>query len=119
MTRPLICALIALMLSFSCTPEERKNKPIPDTYISPDSMVFILTDMQIAEAAIKLRSTNIDTMQALQTSYYTFIFTKHHTSRDLFKKSFNYYLSRPDTMSHIYEKVLNELSKLEAKQIAK
>lgn len=102
--------LFALILFQSCT---RTEGPVPKEIISPDSMVSILVDVHLAEAASNVSRIN-DVQRFSASDLYPVIFKTHHTDSVAFRKSFDYYLEHPKKLDKIYEQVINELSKRES-----
>lgn len=83
----------------------------PDWVISEDSMVLILVDLRIADAAVYTNNKNIPRDKKKD---FEFVFKKHHTSDSLFRKSHDYYAEHPEVAENIYERVIDELSEMVA-----
>jgi len=110
MRKILFLVLIGMLFLFSCGAPKEKN---PDNLLPPDSMVSILVDIHLAEAAANV--TRISDVQAFKApQLYPAIFKSHQTDSATFHNSFNYYLKRPEKLEKIYDKVLNELSRRES-----
>src|SRR5258706_11809173 len=91
----------------------KPREAVPDKLISPDSMVSILVDIHLAEAAVNI--TRINDLQSFKAQQlYPAIFKSHQTDSTIFHSSFDYYLKHPEKLEAIYEKVLDELSKRES-----
>lgn len=106
------CFLIpAVFLLASCSTSEEK---IPAGIIQPDSMVFILADFYLAEALAAEAALNQDGAE-LRKSFYKYIIQAHRTDYEKLKQSIDFYSSRPDRFSDISEKVIEELSRRQAK----
>jgi hypothetical protein len=110
MRKILVLITILGLLIFSCgTPKEKT----PDNLLPPDSMVSILVDVHLAEAAANV--TRLSDVQSFKAqSLYPAIFKSHQTDSTTFHSSFNYYLKHPEKLEAIYDKVLNELSRRES-----
>jgi len=91
----------------------RSEESAPKELIPPDSMVNILVDVHIAEAAANVARIN-DVEKFSASDLYPDIFKTHLTDSISFRKSFDYYLHHPKKLDKIYEQVLNELSRRES-----
>src|SRR5436190_24113954 len=101
-----IIAVVAWMLCFQfCT---QREGAVPKELISPDSMVNILVDVHLAEAATNVTRLN-DVQKFSASDLYPLIYKSHHIDSSAFRKSFEYYLQHPKKLDKIYEQVLNEL----------
>ncbi len=99
-----------MLVLFSCRAPKEKT---PDNLLPPDSMVSILVDVHLAEAAANVtRLSDVQSFKAPQL--YPAIFKSHQTDSTTFHNSFNYYLKHPEKLEAIYNKVLNELSRRES-----
>ena len=93
----------------ACNPKESA----PGNLLPPDSMVSILVDIHLAEAAAGV--TRINDVQSFKAQeLYPVIYKSHKTDSATFHTSFNYYLKNPKQLEAIYDKVLNELSRRES-----
>lgn len=77
-------------------------------------MVQILADFYLAEALASEAGFNQDASE-LRKSFYKYIINVHTTDHQRLKTSIDYYSSRPDQFSDISEKVIEELSRRQAK----
>lgn len=102
--------VVAISFFTSCS---RQKEAAPGKILSPDSMVSILVDIHLAEAAANV--TRINDVQSFKApELYPAIYKSHFTDSATFRSSFDYYLKRPEKFEAIYEKVLDELSKRES-----
>ena len=105
--------VLVTVISFCCSCNRQQQETTPGKLLSPDSMVSILVDIHLAEAAANV--TRINDVQSFKAQeLYPSIYKSHYTDSATFHNSFNYYLKRPEKLEAIYEKVLNELSKRES-----
>jgi hypothetical protein len=107
----LLPAALAIFL-FSCS--RQPSEVVPDHLLSPDSMVSILVDIHLAEAAAGIRNIN-DVQSFKAQQFYPAIYKIHRTDSTTFHNSFDYYMKRPEKLVAIYDKVLSELSERESK----
>ena len=103
--------LLSTLLLSSCTTPHDK---LPAEIIPPDSMVQILADFYLAEALASEAAFNQDGAE-LRKSFYKYIINAHSTNHERLKTSIDYYSSRPGQFSDISEKVIEELSRRQAK----
>ena len=109
----LLLSILFIGLLNSCYHEVRNKVSVPDRLLSEDSLVMVLTEIQIAEGALTYkRISHIKTTDEKER-YYALIYQKYNLSPELVKQNINYYNSNADQMISIYDKVLEHLSKLE------
>ena len=106
----IIAGFSSVLLLQSCS---RKEESVHREIISPDSMVVIMVDVHLAEAAANMNRIN-DVQRFSAGELYPLIFKTHHTDSATFRKSFDYYLEHPEKFDRIYEQVIVELSKRES-----
>jgi hypothetical protein len=87
---------------------------IPSDVIQKDTMVQVLTDVQIAEASLMFQNSRGMSTVGKAPRYYQFIFKKHHINEKQFRKSFSFYMDQPELMDKMYGEVINEISKRQA-----
>ncbi len=106
-----ISLFIALcLILFSCGSAEEKKVVIPDVVLSKEKMAEVLTDIHIAEAEANLHPI-ADT--AAVKSGFQKIFEKNKISKEQYEKSLSFYIEHPELLNEVYEKVLNELSRMQ------
>lgn len=74
-------------------------------------MIAILTDVHIVEGAKIGRKIMGDTL--MMDAYYRKVFAKHDIDKKQLEENYRYYSSDPERMDGIYEKVLDNLNKLQ------
>lgn len=82
-------------------------------------MVAILVDVHLAEASGSLDLLINNTDPKKKARNITDVYTKHGVTKEQFDKSLKYYSSDPEKINAIYEKVLNDLNKLQAEAMKK
>lgn len=93
---------------------KEKTVIIPDSVLAQDTIAAILVDMQLAEAMkIKAGITDSLAKDSLLVQY-ALIFKKHHISQEQFEQSFAFYKANPKLLEEIYDKTINELSRMQA-----
>lgn len=109
--REKIFLILLLAFLFSC---KEKTVVIPDSVLSKDTMANVLMDIQLEEAIISKLGINDSLPKDSILKGFALIFQKHKISQEQFAKSFDYYKENPEMLEEIYDKVINELSEMQA-----
>jgi uncharacterized protein YaeQ len=98
----LILFLTVTVLFSGCANEE---KP-PKNTLSQDQMVAILTDIHLAEARVnKLQLRSLDSSLMIFNQMKSQIWKKYKVDTLAYRESYSYYMTHPQQMTRIYEKV--------------
>lgn len=98
----LILFLIVTVLCSGCANEEKA----PKNTLSPDQMVVILTDIHLAEARVnKLQLRSLDSSLMIFNQLKSEIWKKYKVDTLAYRESYSYYMTHPQQMTRIYEKV--------------
>ena len=108
-------SLILLMVFVSCA-SEVTNEPKPQGTLGSEEMIGLLVDLQQIEGANNLKYFQGDTGQANYALLYETMFEKHGTSKAEFDSSMAWYAVNPEEMEVIYDRVIEELMKVEAEE---
>lgn len=96
-----ILALFMLFLS-ACSEEE---KP-PKGTLPADKMADILTDIHLAESRVnRLQLKSLDSSLMIFNRLKSDVWKKHQVDTTAYRESYSYYMSHPELMTTIYEKV--------------
>ncbi len=107
----------SLALVFSCAPGEKKSAVnIPKNIISPDSMVLILTDMQVTEAILREYQRTGREDEDRNEKYYSQIFEQYDLSPERYQQSLNFYEKNPELYYEIYVDIVSLLTKMQAEE---
>jgi len=106
--------LLALAFFFFSCSEETKETP-PADLIPQEKMVPLLVDVHLLEASISLTQTP-DPKRPVFGHYD--IFKKHGVTHAQYESSIAWYSSQLDEFDKMYEEVLNELSRRQAREAA-
>ena len=98
--------VITCMLSCTETTTELSKDIVPE-----DKMVEIMVDLQLIEGIIAVRDTDPEEVNA----YYQSIFDKYQINREVLDKNIQHYSEHPEILESIYQEVITELSKKQAK----
>lgn len=112
MRRVKTLGLLVGFFLFSCQKEEKK----PDYLWSEEEFAELLTEVQMAEAFIRLGMHREVTKDSIvhNDSIYASVFRKWEISRQDFDSNYHYYLNHPKKFEAIYEKVITNLSERSA-----
>ena len=110
--------VFTILLVTSCYHENKPQVNIPDTILSKEEMVSILTDIYVAEGAMAYHKTKKELTPEMSTRYYKQIFKKHNINHRILKDNLRYYNSTPEIMEDIMEDVLANLSLLQSEVMA-
>jgi hypothetical protein len=112
-------AFLIALLFFSCAPGENKSLVnIPSHIIPPDSMVLILTDIQVTEAILREYQRTGREDEDRNKRYYQQIFEKYELSNERYDQSIIFYEKNPDLYFEIYKDIVSLLTKMQADEKA-
>jgi len=114
MTRGILLIFIPLLIiAASCS--SRKSKLDRNGLIPEKQLVSILTDVQIADGLVSLPNINPWLASPDSITSYSKIIEKHGYTKDAMDKTMKFYfVKKPKKLIAIYDKVLGDLSKMEA-----
>ena len=69
-----------------------------------------MIDIHLVEAAVSIKNLPRDSSVLVYSLYEKDVFKKHNISDSTYKKSFDFYTSRPALMDKLYEMVVDSLS---------
>ncbi len=104
---------LLLLLLPACQSKKKQETPLP---MPEEKLVRILTDVHLAEVA----GQNLlgPARDSLEAEYYRQIFRIHQADSAAFFQSLDILLKEPEHAKKIYEKVLENLAKIETAQKA-
>ena len=109
------CSILFLMLlTAACyrpapEPEFNMAEVIPE-----DTMVVLMTEMQLIDGAMNLRAKEGKPMADYASAYSQQVLDKHGISRESFTESIRYYSYYIEKMNAIYEQVIIKLGTIES-----
>ena len=106
---------ILVYLFFTACSGEQEIK-IPDNVLSKDKMAQVMLDIHLMEASMNLTGGNPNKIDLPGSSVPLNIdvLKKNNITKKQFDDSFSFYTNNPELLSEVYQKVLNELSKMQA-----
>ena len=96
-------------MATSCAKSDKK----PENLLSKEKIVSILIDVHILESEIQTLRVSKDSSQLLFNTFERELFEKHQVDKEVYKKSFEYYLEGVKEMEKIYEAVIDSLNYME------
>lgn len=117
MKHAILATGLLLIFFFSCTPSDKdfNTKKIPKGIIPPDTMVIIITDLQLAEATLReLKRQGKETAEN-EIELIGQVFAKNQTPRKRYQESLAFYQQHLELYEKIYDQVIERLSVLQTK----
>ena len=110
----LITALLATMLLQSCNKTQRSGID-PEIVIPEEDMVEVLTELYLAEGLLNYPPVRGEYMDKDSTENYSDVISKYGYTKMRVDSSMKFYfIDRPDTYEDIYNRVIENLSGMEA-----
>lgn len=119
----LVFILIATGVLFSCKPKsdieirDAMIANVPDSVISVDDMIIVMTDIHLAESWAKINKADTIPSDERLKIYYAQIFEMHDTEIRKYQSSYYYYSNEPVLMNYIYQKITEKLNLLESENL--
>lgn len=114
MRNSIVILIFLLAIAISCSPKkEVSNLEIPPGILPPDSMVMIITDMQITEATLReFKRLGKDDDQRTE-KFYAQVFDKYQLRPEKYKLSIAFYEQHMKAHYQIYTDVVTRLTKIQ------
>ncbi len=106
--------LLIILTSCSSISDPEKEGKIQDSIISTRKMIDILTDIHLADAALKIKQNQNKDIKGDAELYYSMIFKKYNITKNEFKKSLDYYINNPQKLEFIYSEVINSMIQIQS-----
>ena len=119
--RYLFLFLIFLTLA-ACGPRQSSSLqdiPKPDTLLSKEKMIRILTDIHLIEASLAQLRNKGDFDKRLPEEYYKVLFARYKISRKMFEANFDYYKQEQEAMIKMYEQIIGNLDRMQKSPVSK
>ncbi len=110
MKRHIIFCFITVFIA--CNSKEREAA-VPANVLPREKMIEIMVEVNITEAALNLNYLNDSKVR--DTKEYEDVFKRKKVSKEQYDESLKYYTEHPDDLIQMYDEVLNELSRMQAK----
>ena len=105
--------LMVCAMAISCNRHEIAK---PETPLSEQQMIDILTDVQIIEADLNSRKSKGITIGNLPQSYYSQLFEHYGITDSIFSDNLRYYTQQPEVLETIMDSVGNRLLQMQSKK---
>jgi hypothetical protein len=106
--------LLLILFAAACYHDPPKPEFDMTRVLSEDSMVVLLTDLQLVDGAVSLKARGGKPVYDFSKAYTDLILQKHHVEREVFNESIRYYSFYVEKMDAIYEKVINNLTLIQS-----
>ncbi len=106
--------VIVSCLLFSCKPGNEEDETVPDSVLTEEQLIKVLTDAYLAEGASGINVKAV-TGEKFDSTYIFNPLMDNHIDKAKFDSSMVYYTRHPKKLKRIYEKILDELSAIQAK----
>jgi hypothetical protein len=106
--------IFLLPLLFSCSDPD--VIVVPDSVLPKEKMADVMVDIHLLEATLNIHAGGND--KDLVPAKIN-IYEKHQISKTQFEESYKFYTENPELLAEIYQKVLDNLSKLQAETMNK
>lgn len=106
----------ALLVIFACSCSTRRSKAEHKDIIPEKELIAILTEAHLADGLLAIPDIRRDYSNLDNLAIYRGIIEKHGYDEEIMEKTMKYYfMKRPKKLIKIYDKVLSQLSEMEAR----
>jgi len=105
--------IVSVLFFSSCKPTDESNETVPETVLSEEQLVTLLTDAYLAEGASGINIKNV-TGEKFDSAYVFNPLKDNNIDKALFDSSMAYYTKHPKKLKIIYDKILDKLSIIQA-----
>lgn len=109
----LIKIFIVSILLFSCKPKHEEDEAVPETVLTEEQLVNVLTDAYLAEGASGINVKNA-TGEKFDSTYLFNPLKDNQIEKTKFDSTMAYYTRHPKKLKIVYNKVLDKLSVAQA-----
>ncbi|MCK9271747.1 MAG: DUF4296 domain-containing protein [Bacteroidales bacterium] len=116
----LVMFITITALATGCSPaDEKKSVRVPDHIISPDSMVSLITDLQITEATLREYKRLGQEDDTRSKAFMAEVFAKHQVTPQHYDSSTAWYEQHLELYQQIYTDVVTRISQMQAAETGK
>jgi hypothetical protein len=101
--------LFFALIAAACYHNAPKSEFDMAKVLSQDTMVVLMTDLQLVEGAVSLKARSGKPVGEFSKAYTDLILKKHNIDQEVFAESIRYYSFHIEKMDAIYEQVINNL----------
>lgn len=106
--------IVSVLFFSSCKPTSEENEVVPETVLSEDQLVKVLTDAYLSEGASGINVKNVPG-EKFDSAYVFNPISDNRIDKAVFDSSMAYYTRHPKKLKLIYDKILDRLSVIQAK----
>ena len=106
--------IVSVLFFSSCKPTSEEDEVVPETVLSEDQLVKVLTDAYLAEGASGINVKNVPG-EKFDSAYVFNPISDNRIDKAVFDSSMAYYTRHPKKLKIIYDKILDRLSVIQAK----
>lgn len=99
------------LVGLACS-DGRHGTPVPDRLLSQDQMVELLKELFVLDAHIRSRYPEFLTQQQILVQTGDSLLLAHNVTPEDFKASMSYYAAEREQLELIYERILDDLTKM-------
>ncbi len=107
--------MLMLLVLFVIAGCKQKFPSVPSDIIPVNKMESVLIDMHISDAVAEIKTMGDINEKRLTEQYYQQIYKNYGITKEEFLKSYTFYENNPVLLNKIYDDILGEMSKREAK----
>jgi len=108
-------AFVILLFLFCACGSKNTVVPSSENIIPFKEMQLVLKDIHLADGLANREGDPNGTAEALTKEYYKAVFKKHNITDSVFYKSFQYYMYEAGMMDSMYNNIITDISKEQAK----
>ncbi len=108
-----LLSLFVLGITHSCSNSE-KQEFVPETKLSEEEMISIMTDLHLMESALSLRRNRGQSTNDVKELWFAQLFEQHKTTATIFEENLSFYNEQPVQMEKILEEVMANLSQMQS-----
>lgn len=105
--------IVSVLLFCACKASIEDNETVPETVLSEEQLIKVLSDAYLAEGASSINVKNVIGQQ-FDSTYLFNPLKDNNIDKALFDSSMAYYTRHPKKLKIIYEKILAKLSVVQA-----
>ncbi len=109
----IVLFLLIIGVSPSCS-NGKTQEIIPETTLSEEEMISIITDLHLMEAALSLRRNRGQSTNDVKEIWFAQLFEQHETTPTIFEENLSFYNEQPVQMEKILEEVMAKLSQMQS-----
>jgi hypothetical protein len=111
----LVLRFVVIVCLFSGCGSKNSIVPSDENVIPFQQMQLILKDIHLVDGLANREGDPNGTTEVLTKAYYKAVFNKHHVSDTAFYRSFKYYMYEANQLDSMYNNIVTEISKEQAK----